>query len=267
MTASDGLPYELPDYVSPSSLATYTQCPLKYKYSRVNKLSEPPTQATLLGNFVHDVLESFYGLLAPDERTYASLRSLSTSTWADGDWATRLMGIVPEKESQNFRWSAWWCLENIFKVENPNSITVSGVETELDAKIGDARVKGFIDRWFVDNGSIKISDYKTGKTPRHPYVEDKFLQLLIYASLLSQTAPEPISTVELIYLKDGKKFVKSVGPEAMSSVFDAVTKTYDSIVKSFNDNDWPARPTKLCYWCYFKDTVCEYWRKENNERS
>lgn len=258
----DQLPYELPEYVSPSSLATYSQCPLKYKYSRVNKISEPPTQATLLGNFVHDVLESFYGLLAPQERTVSSLRSLSTSVWADGNWAERIKGFVPDKEAQKFRWSAWWCLENVFSVEDPTTIEVGGVETELDGKIRDVRVKGYIDRWFAENGSVKISDYKTGKTPREPYVDDKFVQLMIYATLLPQITDQKISSVELLYLKDGKRFIRTVDESQLDSVYKLVTETYDSIVKSFDANEWPAIPTKLCNWCHFKETICEYWRKE-----
>jgi len=258
----DQLPYELPEYVSPSSLATYAQCPLKYKYSRVNKIHEPPTQATLLGNFVHDVLESFYGTLDPRERTPLSLRSLSTSIWSDGDWAGRIKGTVPDKDAQKFRWSAWWCLENIFRVEDPSTITIGGVETEMDGTVRNVRVKGFIDRWFVDEGMVRISDYKTGRTPREPYVDDKFIQLMIYATLLSEVSEHPIGSVELLYLKDGKRFIRLVHQSGMDEVCELITETYDAIVASFNDNNWPAKPTKLCNWCYFKDTICEYWKKD-----
>jgi len=258
------LPYVLPEYVSPSSLSTYTQCPLKYKYSRVNKIPEPPTQATLLGNFVHDVLEAFYGQLDPDQRTASSLRSLSTSTWADGGWADRIKGIVKEEESQSFRWNAWWCLENIFKVENPKAVDVSGVETELNGKILGVPMKGFIDRWFAANGEVRISDYKTGKTPREPYVDDKFTQLLIYAVVLAQEIDEKVTHVELLYLKDGKKFVRDVSDGMIESVSRMVSETYDAIVSSFKNDDWPANPTKLCYWCHYKNNICEYWKKEQS---
>lgn len=259
---ADSLPYELPSYVSPSSLGTYVQCPLKYKYSRVNQLKEPPTQATLMGNFVHDVLESFYGLLEPSDRTVSSLRFSTTKVWAEGEWAERIKDVVSEKDTHGFRWSSWWCLENVFKVEDPASINVGGVETGLNGFIEHVPVKGFIDRWFSMNGSIKISDYKTGKTPRVPYVDDKFVQLMIYATLLAQVSDEPISSVELLYLKDGKTFLKDVNRSEIDSVHKLVTETYDSIVKSFESDDWPAIPTKLCNWCFFKNTVCEYWKKD-----
>jgi len=256
----EDLPYVLPDYVSPSSLATYSQCPLKYKYSRVNKIQEPPTQATLLGNFVHDVLEAFYGSLKPQDRTVSSLRSLSTTVWADGDWANRISGIVHHSETKNFRWNAWWCLENVFKVENPVGVAVSGVETEINGKIGDATLKGYVDRWVLENEKIRISDYKTGKTPKEYYVGDKFVQLLIYAIVLAEQEKSEVESVELLYLKDGKKFVKSVDSAAIGSVSEMVVKTYSEILSSFESDDWPAKPSKLCYWCFYKDTICEYWK-------
>lgn len=258
------LPYQLPEYVSPSSLSTYNQCPLKYKYSRVNKIAEPPTQATLLGNFVHDVLESFYGQLLPEERTVSSLRSLSTSTWADGEWESRISGIVADGDKHGFRWNAWWCLENIFKVENPPMVPVGGVETELNGTIQHVPLKGFVDRWFDLNGEVRISDYKTGKTPREPYVDDKFVQLLIYALVLSDQLSTKVTDVELLYLKDGKKFIRKVTDQMLDSVSEMVVNTYDQIVASFNDNEWPARPSKLCYWCHYKDTICEYWRNNKS---
>lgn len=256
------LPYELPEYVSPSSLATYSQCPLKYKYSRVNKIAEPPTKAALLGNFVHDVLESFYGQLAPEERTALSLRSLSTSTWTSGDWDQKISGIVPQSEKNDFRWNAWWCLENIFSVEKPINVDVSsgGVETELNGKVGEVPVRGFIDRWVVEDGVIKISDYKTGKTPKERYVGDKFVQLFVYAAVLENDDSNKVDLVELLYLKDGARFSRKFDDDARISVLNEVSGTYSRILESFSDNSWSAHPTQLCYWCHYKTNICEYWK-------
>lgn len=256
------LPYELPDYVSPSSLSTYVQCPLKYKYSRVNKISEPPTRATLLGNFVHDVLENFYGSLAPEERTIFSLRSLSSSQWEQGEWDQKIKGIVPESERNEFRWNAWWCLENVFAVEDPETVDVAsgGVETELNGKIGEVPVRGFIDRWSNQDDVLKISDYKTGKTPKERFVGDKFTQLFVYAAVLENDDSVEVDLVELLYLKDGVRFSRKFDDKARKSVFDDVTETYGKIVDSFSADSWEARPSQLCYWCHYKKDICEYWK-------
>ena len=78
----------------------------------------------------------------------------------------------------------------------------------------------------------------------------------------SNTSEHPIGSVELLYLKDGKKFLRQVDEHQIESVHKLITETYDAIVSSFNEDVWPAIPSKLCNWCFFKDTICEYWKKE-----
>ena len=80
-------------------------------------------------------------------------------------------GPVP---SRPLRWNAWWCIENLWKVENPKSISPLGIEREVTGNLKSAPVRGFIDRYETsDDGLIRISDYKTGKTPAKSWVADK----------------------------------------------------------------------------------------------
>ncbi|MSV58070.1 MAG: exodeoxyribonuclease V subunit beta, partial [Actinobacteria bacterium] len=37
---------ETPEYLSPSSIATYRDCPMKFKFSRIDRIVEPPTWQT-----------------------------------------------------------------------------------------------------------------------------------------------------------------------------------------------------------------------------
>jgi putative RecB family exonuclease len=255
------LPYELPPYLSPSSISTYVQCPLKYKYSRVNKLSEPPTEATLMGNFVHDVLEYFYLNIEPADRNIASLKNVSSSIWTGGEWAEKVIPFI--KDGLNtFRWNSWWCLENIFKVESPVDVVPAGVETELNGSIGGFQIKGYIDRWSILDGKTTISDYKTGKTPKARYVGDKFTQLLIYAIVLADTKDVEIDLVELLYLKDGTRFSQKFTSEDADNVSKMVESVGNQIAVSFDNNEWEAIPAVLCNWCFFKKDMCEYWKNK-----
>ena len=69
-----------PEYLSPSSISTFQQCPYKYKLSRIDGLKEPATEHTLLGNYVHSILEEFYRLDA-SQRTVLGARTLFRSIW------------------------------------------------------------------------------------------------------------------------------------------------------------------------------------------
>ena len=54
------LPYETPAYMSPSSIGTFNQCPMRYKYAKLDRIPEDSTEAQVLGSFVHEVLEEFF---------------------------------------------------------------------------------------------------------------------------------------------------------------------------------------------------------------
>ena len=51
------VPYALPKYLSPSSIGTFNQCPMRYKYAKLDKIPEPSTEPQILGSFVHEILE------------------------------------------------------------------------------------------------------------------------------------------------------------------------------------------------------------------
>ena len=46
-----------PPALSASRAKEYQQCPLKFRYSVVDGLRQPPTEATVKGTVVHKVLE------------------------------------------------------------------------------------------------------------------------------------------------------------------------------------------------------------------
>lgn len=261
---------ELPPYLSPSSLSTFEQCPLKYKYTRIDKLPEPPTTATLMGNFVHEVLENFYAL-EPSERTIPAVKQLSGQVWANSEWRERILPTMQSDYSvksgktsvdeliNKFRWQSWFCIENIFTVEEPATISPSGIEHELNGKISGVSIKGFIDRWSETNDGLVISDYKTGKSPRKQYAFDKFMQLLIYGIVLGDEQQKPIDELQLIYLKDNQLLSMKPSTDDISKTKLRITNAWDGIVERCESGEWEPKPHRLCDWCNFKNTICPYW--------
>jgi hypothetical protein len=65
-----------PNYLSPSSIRLFRDCPQKFKLSKFDKIQEPPTWQQYVGTFVHDVLEHLYQVDA-DERTVGFLQALA----------------------------------------------------------------------------------------------------------------------------------------------------------------------------------------------
>lgn len=248
-----------PEYLSPSSIATFRQCPLKYKFSRIDGIVEPPTEATLLGNFVHEVLENFYRL-PPEERSVQSAKYLSAQVWQK--YADDASGILRGDESllRNFRWRSWWCIENVMKMEDFSTLQFDGIETELDNEINGVRVKGFVDRWVDIGDKIVIGDYKTGKVPREPWVDDKFDQLLIYGIILSESLNKQLESVELLYIAHSKTLKKKPSTEDIERVKAMIVETRKAIDERCESGIFEAIPSNLCGWCHYK-TICPEWSK------
>jgi len=257
---------QLPEYVSASSIGTFQQCPLKYKLSRIDQIKEPPTRETLLGNFVHEVMEGFYAIGSDRERNAATAQQIYSEVWESGDWAAKVSPYLREMSMKLFRWNAWWCVDNIFKIENPDTIDVKGIELELDVTIDGVRIKGFIDRLATINGRDTISDYKTGKTPNAKYMSDKHFQLLLYFVCLSQglSLNEPV--LELLYLKDAQVRRVEPTPELCAGVVETVVTVNSKIQNAFEAEQWEAVPSKLCDWCFFKYNGCTHYTKNMRRR-
>jgi putative RecB family exonuclease len=249
-----------PPYLSPSSMGTFNQCPQKFKFNKIDMLPDSPTKETLLGNFVHEVLEFFYAMPS-ESRTKDVAKSLASQVWLGSNWEERVKPFVPNPdEFRLFRWNAWWCIEHLWDIEDPTLTEPAGIETELNGELAGVSLKGFIDRYSINDETLTISDYKTGKTPKKHYVDDKFLQLKIYATLSEAIGMPPTSSIELLYLKDGVVFKAPLTDSDKYDVIKYVTSTKARIDEACDTHEFPANRSILCDWCSYR-RVCPAWKK------
>lgn len=245
-----------PPHLSPSSIGTFQQCPLKFKYSKIDKIIDPPTEATVLGNFVHDVLEDLY-TLEPEERTLDAAKSLMRAQW-DSGWGEQAESVA-KVPLRDFQWRAWWCIEGCFKLENPELLKPSGLEEKVEGFIDGQKILGFIDRWSLnENGDIIISDYKTGKVPSPRYSGDKFFQLLLYSVLLSTIKGAEVEKLELLYVAHAKRLTLTVEPEKLNETKETVRKVSNGIQIRCESGNFEPKRSKLCDWCSYK-SFCPAW--------
>jgi putative RecB family exonuclease len=247
--------YEAPAYLSPSSIGTFRDCPMKFKFSRIDRLTEPPTWATHLGSFVHEVLEHFYQLDA-DGRTVDAVRALATERWKAGNWEAEVGALEkPEGSIVDFKKAAFECMTNLWKLEDPLTTELDGMEHEVLADIDGVAMKGYIDRFiFNADGTVVISDYKTGKVPnpRFKSEDDKFFQLVTYALMLQEADQEETSKVELLYLKVAQKHEVAITPVKLNIARGVIVETKEMIDASCASGEFVCNKTKLCDWCHFK---------------
>ena len=190
---------ELPKHLSASSITTYEQCPLRYRFSRIDRIPEPTTEAMILGTFVHEILEELYRLES-EQRTVAEARRIARELWENK--FVEETSTVRIKNMNDFRWRAWWCIENVFEMEDPPDVKIRGIEDKFSASINDVPLLGFIDRWTEEeDGSLTVTDYKSGKVSKPQYEDDKIFQIVLYVEMLERLNDLEVSNAEIMYVK------------------------------------------------------------------
>ena len=247
---------ESPAYLSPSSIATYRDCPQKFKLSRIDKIPQPPTWATHVGSFVHEVLEHLYQA-DPDNRTHGTLKSLAADLWAQNEWESKVNALAePQGSIRDFKIQAFKNMTNLWTLEDPQETELDGMEHEVLAEVEGVAMKGYIDRFIFGNDGIVISDYKTGKVPNPRFTSeaDKFFQLLAYAAMLEAADQEVTSKVELLYLGVPVKHELAITPVNISVAKGTIVETREGIDAALVVGEFPCNVTKLCDWCHYKKT-------------
>jgi putative RecB family exonuclease len=247
--------------LSPSRAADFTQCPLMYRYRAIDRLPEPPSAAATLGTLVHAVLEDLFGLPAEQRDEAAAiamllprweamlderpeLASLHTSDAAEAQW----LGDARER------------VRTYFELENPARIEPDGREVLVEVQLeGGPLMRGIIDRVDVAaDGSIRIIDYKSGRSPMPQYSQTAKFQMRFYALAVERLRERRPSLMRLLYLRDGVHIDLRPTDEDMASVEHEVRELWRSITVAAERGEFRPRKSKLCGWCSFQALCPEF---------
>ncbi len=247
--------------LSPSRAGDFKQCPLMYRFRAIDRLPEPPSAAATLGTLVHAVLEDLFGLPA-DSRTEAAalemvlprwdallderpeLASLHTSDAAEAQW----LGDARER------------LRTYFEMENPSRIEPDGREVLVEMQLEDGPLlRGIIDRVDVAaDGSIRIIDYKSGKSPAPQYSQSAKFQMRFYALVVERLRERRPALTRLLYLRDGVHVDLRPTDEDMAAIEHEVRELWREITAAAEAGVFRPRKSKLCGWCSFQAICPEF---------
>ena len=251
--------YSEPEYMSPSSIGTFNQCPMRYKFSKLDRLPEPSTDPQILGSYVHEVLEELFKL-PREERTMQNAGRIAKDLYSS-TWQAEFKSLDKvECDENTFRWRVRWCLENYFELEDPTSFDAAGIEARMSGDIDGVPIYGIIDRWTIEDDKMVVSDYKTGKKPRPQYEWEKKMQITIYSILLGKELDKEIERAELLYVKAGEFARYEITKELEDKVASDVRKTWEELLESCASGEFETRTGPLCNWCNYK-SICPAWRK------
>jgi len=238
--------------LSPSAVTEYQNCPLLYRYRKIDKLPEPPSLDAERGTLVHTVLHDLFESVA-ENRTPQTAIDLLPSRWkAQIEAKPELIDLVSNEKEWLDRAAS--LLETYFTVEDPKTFEATHREMHLENDLTESiYLHGYVDRLDVaPTGEVRIVDYKSGKAPKPGWEEKALFQLRVYALLYWKNKGVLPRLLQLIYLGDGK-LVKS---QPTSADLESTEKTLRRVAKdisvSIEKDYWPPNPTKLCDWCFFK---------------
>jgi putative RecB family exonuclease len=252
--------WTVPTSLSPSRVESFLSCPLAFRFTSIQRLPDPPTQATTRGSLVHRALELLF-LLPPAERTPRALDQCVADAIAEYQADPDFTGLeLDDDAAQRFFAECRELAANYMTLEDPRRVRAIGLELLLEAPVSEGlMLRGIIDRLELDDdGELIVTDYKTGRAP-HPNYERKSLSgVQFYAFLCESVFGRIPAAVRLMYLKSGE--VITAVPSAQSTRY-MTTRTnavWKAVATACERDDFRPKPSTLCNYCAYQRWCPEY---------
>ncbi len=245
--------FDVPVTLSPSRMEAFTSCPMAFRFSSVEGLPEPPSEAATKGSLVHRALELLFAETR-GARDVTALDHWFTQAWVEFQTHDEFTGLqLNEARTDAFRVDARALAQRYLTMEDPNSVRDIGLELRLEADLGEVTLRGIIDRLDLDDdGELIISDYKTGRSPGPRFVQQRLNALHLYALLCHEVMGRTPRRLRLLYLRDGQ--VIEAEPDAQSIRFSAMRThaVWRAVAKACTTGRFDPRPGRLCDSCAFQ---------------
>jgi putative RecB family exonuclease len=245
---------ELPSTLSPSKITSFTNCPLAFRFSVLEHLPEPPSPAALKGTLVHRALELLFADCPRGSRSRSAAQSSLNRAWQELHDGEELEGLALDaRETAAFIADARELVSRYFELEDPDAVQAVGLEMSLSTDIDGVRVRGIIDRLDeLDDGSLVVVDYKTGRAPRNEQSRSRLSGVQMYALLCEAELGKRPALVRLIYLRDRVVISASPTDQAMRGTRQRALGVWAAIERACRQDDFRPNPSGLCRYCAFQ---------------
>ncbi len=240
--------------LSPSSVSSFTSCPLAFKFSYLDRLPEPPSVAASRGTLVHRALERLHDRPAAERSIDAALLDLDDAASELRDHPEFAGLGLDADQWAAFREEATVLVQRYFELEDPRSVRAIGLEIKLEARIGERfKIRGIIDRLELDaDGELIVTDYKTGAAPREQHERARLVGVQIYALLCEQNFGRRPKRVQLLYLSTPEAIIAEPSEQSITGVTRKAEAIYKAIVRACTNDDFRPNRSALCSYCTFK---------------
>ena len=251
-------PLPLPASLSPSKVASFTECGLAFKFSAIDRLPEPPLPWTVKGTLVHLALEHLHADVPAGARTPDVAAGLVRESVDQVLGSPECAGLdVGDLEA--FTADAEHLARNVFLLEDPNRVRAVGIELRLEARVAGLLLRGVLDRLDLrDDGSLVVVDYKTGRAPGVVDERARLAGVHFYAFLVEQTFGVLPARVELLHLREPMVLSSAPSDRSQAGLQRRASAIWAAIEQACDTDGFRPRPSPLCSVCGYRDR-CPAW--------
>ncbi|MBI5247517.1 MAG: PD-(D/E)XK nuclease family protein [Elusimicrobia bacterium] len=243
---------------SPSKLSVYQNCPKRYQYRYVDKISRRrKTPETVVGVAVHSAFEELYALVTGGKVPgLPELQEIYERELA-AEWDESVVEKDARFVKDDWKKVGRDCVELYYNAHHPFSADRT---VAIEKRVGfpitvdghEYRIEGFVDRLaLAPDGAFEIVDYKTAKSLPNQEHADEDWQLALYELAVRREWPDTKEVrLKWHYVRHGKTLV-SVRDEAARAKLLADVTALISTIK--HDHEFATKPSTLCDWCEYRD--------------
>jgi CRISPR/Cas system-associated exonuclease Cas4 (RecB family) len=243
---------------SPSKLSVYQNCPRRYQYRYVDKISRArKTPETVVGVAVHSAFEELYALVTGGKiPSLEEVQAVYSREFAAG-WDATVVEKDPRFVRDDWNKVGWDCVELYYGAHHPfdadRTVAIEkrvGFPIEVDGR--EYRIEGFVDRLaLAPDGAFEVVDYKTAKSLPNQRHADEDWQLALYELAVRREWPDAKEVrLKWHYVRHGKTLV-SIRDQAARAGLLAAAGALISEIK--HDHVFEPKPSALCDWCEYRD--------------
>lgn len=243
---------------SPSKLSTYQNCPKKYQFRYVDRISRKrKTPETVVGVAVHAAFEELHGLVNGGKVPALAEVQATFDAELAKEWDETVKLRDERFTKDDWRRVGLDCVKNYYEAGFPfDKDKTVAVEKRVGFPIvteeGEYRVEGFVDRLVLaKDGAFEIHDYKTAKTLPSQADMDADWQLALYELAIRHDWPDTKDVrLRWHFVRHGK-VITSVRDAAAREKLRADAAALISSIK--RDHEFRPNVTALCDWCEYRD--------------
>lgn len=259
---------QVPSSLTPSKVSSFKECAYAFRLAIIDRVPQPINSLTLKGTLTHRCLDRLYFDHPPHERTVEVARAIFARVWENAS-ASGELSYLEECEKgcadlEHLAKDTLFLLEQDFLAEDPSRVTAIGTELLLETRQGDMMLRGIIDRLDLnDDGTITVTDYKTGRVPGVLQEHDRLSGVYFYALLCERVLGIMPDTVQLIYLRDATRIIAKPSSQSLKALLNKTGAIWKAVCTACERNDFRPKPSRLCEYCYFKP-ICPAHNAEGN---